>query len=576
MIVNSHNIEFGYELLSAIPYAYELYLKGELTGTVSGELSEPLYYFSPSHVINKERRSWFNTDKARRNGLPYTWIHQPELQPKHFPPYKEQYANTEFKFDKPTLCICNRINVEWDFGPINFFNEQILDWLFENLKDKYHIIYFPVAIPENIRDQVDPIQLDDISVCKKHGVTVFTSLLNGRNWNEVMLKVFANCTRYITMNGGYSILASFFSGQNIVYSKPGPVETKEIKMGSFWRWYANINNVQTLHVPSYDALKEKVKALYIDELPTANVLIRTSKRPNYFKKCIDSVLRQTYKNVNIVVISDETGGKEYTKGYPCRVIHPDPVKPIQRPNRSEDYGNDFPANDYLNQAQQKVEGFIFFLDDDDLFTSPQSIEKVMQFAKPDKLTVWKVNMKSGVIPSHSFGKKPTLYDITGIGLCYHSSQIHLTDWTPFKRADYRTAKGFKNIVWIDSILTEIQEQPGNGLQKDVSPLINYKDMAKNEKILVNFIRNFGPHKKGDKVWLAWIEAVNLQYRKMVEVVEDEKELEPKTVKENDELIVLFSEVKRDEIRNILLGKEEKAEYETKELKPVRKTKKTRK
>ena len=64
MIVNSYNQEFGYELLSAIPHAYDLYLKGKLTQTISGKGSEPLYYFSPKHITNKEPRSWFNTDKA--------------------------------------------------------------------------------------------------------------------------------------------------------------------------------------------------------------------------------------------------------------------------------------------------------------------------------------------------------------------------------------------------------------------------------------------------------------------------------------------------------------------------------
>ena len=44
-----------------------------------------------------------------------------------------------------------------------------------------------------------------------------------------MLKVFANCSHYITMNGGYSILSSLFQGTNIIYSKPGKPEAKEIK-----------------------------------------------------------------------------------------------------------------------------------------------------------------------------------------------------------------------------------------------------------------------------------------------------------------------------------------------------------
>ena len=91
--VDSYNIEFGYELLSALPYAYELSLKGELASTRSGIDTECLYYFSPNHIINKDKRSWYNTKTAREQGLPYTTIHKSEQPNKIFPPYKEIKRN---------------------------------------------------------------------------------------------------------------------------------------------------------------------------------------------------------------------------------------------------------------------------------------------------------------------------------------------------------------------------------------------------------------------------------------------------------------------------------------------------
>ena len=42
--VDSYNIEFGYELLSALPYAYELSLKGELESTRSGIDRKTTFY----------------------------------------------------------------------------------------------------------------------------------------------------------------------------------------------------------------------------------------------------------------------------------------------------------------------------------------------------------------------------------------------------------------------------------------------------------------------------------------------------------------------------------------------------
>ena len=471
--VDSYNIEFGYELLSALPYAYELSLKGELESTRSGIDTECLYYFSPNHIINKNKRSWYNTKTAREQGLPYTTIHKSEQPNKIFPPYKEIYKNKTYKYKKPTLCICNRYNKEWDTNPINYFDEEILDWMFSNLKDKYEIIYFPVNLPEELQDNAHSLHLKDNEVAKKHGVTLFTDLRKGKSWNKTMLKVFANCKHYITMNGGYSILASMFSGTNIIYSKPSETgltpETREIRLKSFWRWYPNINDVRTLHVPSYEDLKKKVKSIYIDENPCLNILIRTH-RPNYLSQCMKSIDKQTYDNINIVFICDSKAGIESTREYNGRLIVIPKITEHKEKPEGEEYGKPFPYNIYLDIAQKKVDGYICFLDDDDKFVSQYAAETIIDNAQKNKLLVWKVDFNGkGVIPSNTFGKEIRLFDITGIGICYHSSQIKWTDWTGWKRADYRTAKKLSDklgVIWIDNILTGLQDTAGMGVKRD--------------------------------------------------------------------------------------------------------------
>jgi len=473
--VDSFNIEFGYELLSSIPYAYELHLQGKLSGTRSGFDTESLYYFSPNHSINPEARSWFNTEKALRNGLPNTYIHKSEQPDKIFPPYKEIFRNKEYKFNKPTLCICNRYNVEWSFKAINFFDTEILDWMFSNLKDKYEIIYFPVDLPKELQDSIQPMKLKDKEIARKHEIKIFSELSEGKSWNETLLKVFSNCDHFITMNGGYSILASMFSGTNIIYSVPGEVETREIKSKSFWRWYPNINNVRTLHVPDYDSLKKKIQALYIDQLPCLNIIVRTT-RPNYLKRCIKSIYDQDYDNINLVLVCDNPDSVIYTRTYDARMIK------VQRKAQGNDcpgsseYGKYFPYNSYLDSAQRLINGFIMFLDDDDKMIRNDSATKIMREAKKNSLIVWKVDMKDyGIIPNESFNKKITLYDITGIGFCYHSNHINKTDWSEWKRADFRTAKKLSEslkIKWIDEVLTGIQDRPGGGTKEDLQEAWN--------------------------------------------------------------------------------------------------------
>ena len=40
------------------------------------------------------------------------------------------------------------------------------------------------------------------------------------DYNTCQLMVFANCQNFLTMNGGAAILASYFGGRNVIYTKP--------------------------------------------------------------------------------------------------------------------------------------------------------------------------------------------------------------------------------------------------------------------------------------------------------------------------------------------------------------------
>ena len=547
MIVNSYNIEFGYELLSAVPHAYGLFLRGKLKETISGSDSEPLYYFSPKHTINKEKRSWFNTDNARRTGLPFTFIHRFERPKLVFPPYKEVYKNTEYKWQKPTLCICNRYNREWGQEPINYFSEDMLNWLFSNLKDQYEIVYFAVGIPESIQDNESPMHLNDLDIANKHNVKVFQDI-KGTSWNESMLKVFSNCEHFITMNGGYSIMASLFGGTNIIYTRNTPTHTKELDFNSFYRWYPNHNNQRTTVALNFEQLKDKVKAIYINKLPTANIIVRTSKRQNAFSMCMKSIEIQDYPNINVIVTTDEREGVEYTRKYPARHLHFDrsTFKQMDRIDK-EEYGLPFIQNEYLDIAQRLCEGYIMFLDDDDMFTCSNAISTVISNAKDDSLIVWRTDMNDGrIIPNGNFGKQIKLYDITGIGICYHSKHVDKTDWSQWKRADYRTAKKLSeslNVVWIDAILTKLQHKPGMGNQTDIyvtNPIhmktVRMKDTGKVKRLDDNLAKAVVENGSAEYISDV-IDSINRTevVNKVVVTKVENKELQPVT--ETQEVIV---------------------------------------
>lgn len=262
--VNTFNPEFGYELIAAVPYAYYLYMNNQLDKTVSAKLSEPLYYFSPNHEINPKLRSWDNTVKfIQESGIPNAAIHKPALDLSQFtpPPYKKHFANTIYVWEKPTICICNRYNYEWGKPPINYFSIEILEELFNLLKEKYQIIYYGVDILDEMQDTAHSLHLGDVELCNKHKeVILFQNLLNKSNltWNELSMKVFANCDNFITMNGGYSILASYFGGTNIIYSK----ECREVEAeDAFNNWYHLFGNSKIIVTRTYDTLITEINKI---------------------------------------------------------------------------------------------------------------------------------------------------------------------------------------------------------------------------------------------------------------------------------------------------------------------------
>ena len=69
MIVNHYGVEFGYELIAAIPFAYWLHQHGELTGTVSNhdtEVTRKLYCNANKIITKQVNRSISGGVKGRK------------------------------------------------------------------------------------------------------------------------------------------------------------------------------------------------------------------------------------------------------------------------------------------------------------------------------------------------------------------------------------------------------------------------------------------------------------------------------------------------------------------------------
>ncbi len=205
-----------------------------------------------------------------------------------------------------------------------------------------------------------------------------------------------------------------------------------------------------------------------------NILVRTSKRPNYFKTCIESIRAQTYPSIRILVSCDGEETFSYLKHY--KGIEVVRVRPNQEDYEPlpDDYPYEnyrFAANLYLNALMDQVTGgFIMFLDDDDLLLHPASVEEIVShIGSKDDLLFWRVRFPGRDLPEDKFfGKAPVYSHISGIGFAFHFSYVPLATWDGWSGGDYRVASSlYRSVprkIFMDKTLTGLQRNfRGGGL-----------------------------------------------------------------------------------------------------------------
>jgi hypothetical protein len=471
--VNAGQVEFGYSLIAALPYAYTLHLKNQLKSTVSGFDTSCLYYFSPDHTELDTPRSWNNMKKLWDKNFPNIKIHQSELDWENFnpPPLKEHYKAEKITFQKETIVIFNRYNLEWGDSPINYLSLDVLRKLFRLIQDEYQIVYINFSqVDERYYDTAKPIPLNDFDMIKKQFPKVVTIQELQKQYNIslnlLQCRLFAGCTKYISTNGGSLILSAYFGGENIIYSR----QCKELhpEVNSFHRWYHKFGGGQFKQVDNYKDLIQLVTEKWIKKLPLINILIRTSGRPNYFAECIKSIYKQSYLNYQVIVGVDDKQSKQYAQPVKGRLIEYYVPDIYIDPPTTPFFGQAFKYNLYFNQLHKEVtHGFIMYLDDDDCLFNSRSLEQLANaIESDDELIFWRVQFPDGkLIPDDEhWEQEPTLFNVAGIGFAFNHK--YAIDWTPYKRADYRVAHDLYHtiptVVYLDEIITKVNRAVADG------------------------------------------------------------------------------------------------------------------
>ena len=170
--------------------------------------------------------------------------------------------------------------------------------------------------------------------------------------------------------------------------------------------------------------------------PLIHILIRNKHRPELFKRCIESINQQTYKNTFVLVACDSEEAKQDAEGMNILSVYPkDDCKA--------------PWNLYCNDMKAIVpEGWFFFMDNDDYLYSPTVLQElsehltepgavIVQFLRNGKPKPHDEYMDAGIIKEGYIG---------GGCLVLHSVFKDAADWDGELRADYR---------WIKSVTDKV-------------------------------------------------------------------------------------------------------------------------
>jgi hypothetical protein len=256
--------EFTPEISFVLPFAYWHYKNGTLKKTKASKYTRELYFFSPDHeevfdIRTNEGNYNFETPRI-------LYSHDYDMK-KWLPvPLKEMYQNDIYVYDKPTLIIANRYNMEWDGPPVSFFSLEILAFMISRLKQDYTIIYNRPR-PENITGDNSAIyDLHEFEwLQKEHPEVILMEDLykenkaKARSFNHLQLMVYANASRFLSTHGGTGCLASYFGGINLICSKKGP----EAYFGCYQKLYTKLSNATILHAKTDEEIKQFVEAYFV-------------------------------------------------------------------------------------------------------------------------------------------------------------------------------------------------------------------------------------------------------------------------------------------------------------------------
>jgi hypothetical protein len=258
--------EFAPELQFVLPFAYWHYKNGTLKSTISASYTKEFYFFSPNHqeVFNERTNEGnYNFDTPR-----ILYSHDYDMKKWARVPLKKTYSNNIYRYGKPILIIANRYNMEWGGPPISYFGIPEIEFIIQNLRDHYTIIYNRPRSQNIIMDNSEIYDLNEYEWLEQKYPEVLLmekmfqeNKAGANNFNHFQLLVYANADHFISIHGGTAALASYFGGINLIFSKQGP----EHHFGCYRKLYPKLSGATIYHAKTEEQLKNYVLKYFVKD-----------------------------------------------------------------------------------------------------------------------------------------------------------------------------------------------------------------------------------------------------------------------------------------------------------------------
>ena len=160
-----------------------------------------------------------------------------------------------------------------------------------------------------------------------------------------------------------------------------------------------------------------------------HILMRTSNRPIYFQKAIESILEQTYWNYDITICYDKKESLSYLEPYK----HHEKIQCFHVEETCEDK---YKFNLYCNELMKKInDGYILFLDDDNIYLGNRCFEIINYHLRDNDMIIWNfLRPDKLVYPSNEDSLK--LGEIDTSMVCFHHRLQEKSSWGSKQYGDY--------------------------------------------------------------------------------------------------------------------------------------------